>query len=289
MRVLIVGCGYAGLTLGAELARGGHEVFGIRRNAGSEEEELRRASIQPLIADISIPEALKVLPREFDWVVNTVASTGGGATDYRRTYLEGTRNLLNWLAPSVRAFVYTSSTGVYAQNDGSLVTEESPAKPDSATSLIETEQLLLNAAREQEFPAMVLRCAGIYGPDRGYWLRQFLSGEARMEGDGNRWLNMIHRDDVVNAIISALEHGTPGEVYNVVDDEPVRQRTVFAWLAERLRKPLPPGSATSATPGRRAATDKRVSNQKLRLALRCNLKYPTFREGYAAELARLGY
>ncbi len=289
MRVLIVGCGYVGLPLGAELVRQGHQVFGLRRSAGNEG-ELRAAGIQPLIADISNAENLTALPREFDWVVNSVASAVGGEADYRRTYLEGTRNLLNWLTPAPRAFVYTSSTGVYAQNDGSVVTEESATEPDSASTrvLIETEQLLMSAAREKQFPAMILRCAGIYGPGRGYWLRQFLAGEARLEGAGERWLNMIHRDDVGAAIIAALEHGAPGEIYNAVDDEPAQQRTLFAWLAERLHRPMPPAVPEMASPGRRAATNKRVSNQKLRLALGCNLKYPTFREGYAAELARLG-
>lgn len=287
MRVLIVGCGYVGLPLGAELVRRGFQVFGLRRTAS---DELRAAGITPLVGDVSRIDSLAALPRAFDWVINTVASTAGGEADYRRTYLEGTRNLLRWLQPAPRAFVYTSSTGVYAQNDGSMVTEESPTEPDSATSrvLIETEQLLLQAARERRFPAMILRCAGIYGPGRGYWLRQFLAGEAKLEGGGERWLNMIHRDDVGAAVVSALERGAPGEIYNVVDDEPVQQRAVFAWLADRLNRPMPPTVAEISGTGRRAVTNKRVSNRKLRLALQCELKYPTFREGYAAELTRLG-
>lgn len=289
MRVLIVGCGYVGLPLGAELARRGHEVFGLRRTL-EDADALRESGIQLLVADISKQQTLAALPNEYDWVINTVASSAGGEADYRRTYVDGTNNLLKWLAPSLRAFVYTSSTGVYAQNDGSMVTEESATEPDSATSrvLIETEQLLLTAACERKFPAIVLRCAGIYGPGRGYWLRQFLAGEAKMEGAGERWLNMIHRDDVAGAVIAALERGTAGEVYNVVDDEPVQQRTVFAWLAEHLQKPMPSSVAETSQPGRRAVTNKRVSNRKLKLALRYELKYPTFREGYAAELTRLG-
>ena len=89
MKCLIVGCGYVGLPLGAELVRLGHEVFGLRRSA-SAEGELKAAGIQPLIADITQPETLAKLPREFDWVVNCVASRGGSAEDYRQIYLEGT-------------------------------------------------------------------------------------------------------------------------------------------------------------------------------------------------------
>ncbi len=290
MRVLIVGCGYVGVPLGASLVGRGHEVFGLRRSAGAAE-ALGRAGIAPLVADVSDAASLAVLPRGFDWVVNCVASSLGGAEDYRRVYLDGTRNLLEWLeAAPPKAFVHTGSTSVYAQNDGSVVTEESPAEPDCETGrvLIETEGLLRDAARTRGFPAMVLRCAGIYGPGRGYWLRQFLAGTAVMEGAGDRWLNMIHRDDVGAAVISALERGTPGEIYNVVDDEPARQRDVFAWLAQRLNRPTPPDAPAGEATRARGATDKRVSNRKLGLALGCELKHPTFRQGYEAEMAALG-
>ena len=89
------------------------------------------------------------------------------------------------------------------------------------------------AALDLKFPAVILRVAGIYGPERGHWFRQFLNDEARIEGDGSRWLNMIHRDDVAGCIIAALKNGRAGEIYNAVDDEPVRQIDFFRWLAER--------------------------------------------------------
>src|SRR5665213_1600637 len=164
MRVLIVGCGYVGLALGAELIRQGHEVFGLRRSAAAEK-ELQAAGIKPLVADITRPETLAKLPRGFDWVVNCVAA-GGGAENYRRVYLEGTRNLLEWLAGAPpEKFVHTGSTSVYAQYDGSAVTEASPAEPVAATAKIlrKTENILLAAAREK-IPAVILRVAGIYGP-----------------------------------------------------------------------------------------------------------------------------
>src|SRR5208282_363610 len=110
MRVLIVGCGYVGLPLGAELVRLGHEVSGLRRSA-SAQNELKPAGIKPLIADITQPDEPAGLPRDFDWVVHCVSSTGGNSEDYRRVYLQGTRNLIAWLATAPpKKFVYTSST-----------------------------------------------------------------------------------------------------------------------------------------------------------------------------------
>jgi nucleoside-diphosphate-sugar epimerase len=290
MRVLIVGCGYVGLPLGAELVRQGHEVFGLRRSSAAES-ELTAAGIGPFYADITQAGDLARLPRDFDWVVNCVAAGGGSLEDHRRVYLQGTHNLINWLIPKPpQKYIYTSSTGVYGQNDGSLVTENDPTAPTGETGqvLVETEKLLLNAKAKEKFPAVVLRLAGIYGPDRGYWLQQFLHGEARIEGRGDRFLNMVHREDAVGAIIAALGNARAGDVFNVVDNEPVSQLKVFEWLSERLGKPLPPVVPESSPAARRrGVTNKQVSNSKLREELGYEFKYPTFRGGYEAELARL--
>jgi nucleoside-diphosphate-sugar epimerase len=295
MRVLIAGCGYVGLPLGQELSQQGHEVFGLRRSAAAEI-ELKAAGIQPLLGDVTQSETLARLPREFDWVVNCVAA-GGDAENYRQVYLEGTRNLIEWLAPCPpKKFVYTSSTSVYGQTDGSQVKESSPTEPvaETAKVLVETEKLLIenNGSRvlspHQKIPAVILRVAGIYGPDRGHWFKQFLKDEARMEGDGSRFLNMIHRDDLIGCLIAALKSGRPGEIYNAADDEPVSQLHFFQWLAQALDKPLPPSEPENPAESRkRGVTDKRVSNRRLKMELGHQFKYPNFRKGYSAELLRL--
>lgn len=290
MRVLIIGCGYVGLPLGTTLARLGHEVSGLRRSALTDA-ELRAADITPLHADLTRPETLAELPRDFDWVVNCTASGDGTPEDYRRVYLQGTRNLLAWLAPAPpRKFVYTSSSSVYGQDDGSWVTETSAAEPLAETGrvLLDTEQALLEAWRRKNFPAVILRVAGIYGPGRGFYFRNLVRGEARIEGDGNRFVNMIHRDDVAGAIRAALERGQPGAVYNVCDDEPVALRELYRWLAGKLNLPMPTSVPTGPNTSRpRGVSNKRISNHRLRSELGWTPQYPTFREGHALEIARL--
>jgi len=243
------------------------------------------------------------------------------------------RNLVEWLsAAPPNNFVYTSSTSVYGQNDGSLVEETSPTEPAVETGkiLVETERVLLAAAQEEirrrsdalcapepgrdafhrvrdfagkewdavervptrfrgrRFPAVILRLAGIYGPDRGYWFGQYVNKEARIEGDGSRILNMIHRDDVIGAIIAALKCGQPGQIYNAVDNEPVTQLAFFKWLSGALGGELPPSVPEAPEAVRkRGLTNKKVSNLRLRRELGYQFKYPTFREGYTAEILRL--
>ena len=289
MRALIVGCGYVGLELGKELVRQGHQVYGLRRNDRAAS-TLRDAGLVPVTADITLPETVNTIPAEYDWVVCCVSATGGGPERYREVYVNGLGNLVAWLAVRPpQKFVYTSSTSVYGQTDGAIVDETSPTEPAEETGqiLLEAEYLLLAAASEREFPAVILRAAGIYGPARGYWLKQFLGGEARLEGRGERILNMVHRDDVVGATIAALQLGRRGEIYNLVDDEPVTQLACFEWLSEKLARPLPPGAPSSGAERRkRGLTSKRVSNRKLKSELQYRLKYPTFREGFASELQR---
>jgi nucleoside-diphosphate-sugar epimerase len=290
MRVLIVGCGYVGLPLGVELVRLGHEVFGLRRSSAGAE-ELAAAGLKPLTADITQAADLARLPAPFDWIVNTVSSTRGGAEEYQQVYLRGTQNLIDWLAASPpRKFVFTSSTSVYGQTDGSLVKESSPTEPASPTSrvLLDAEHLLLKAARTRHFPAVILRVAGIYGPERGHLFLQYLRNEARISGRGERLINMIHRDDVVGVILAALRDGRPGEIYNAVDDEPVAQIHFFRWLSETLGKWMPPFATEAENAARkRGLTNKRVSNRKLKMELGYAFKYPTFRQGYTAEIQRL--
>jgi nucleoside-diphosphate-sugar epimerase len=292
MRILIIGCGYVGTALGAEFARQGHEVFGVRRDAEGEV-ELAAAKIKLLVADVTKPADLAALPGPFDWVVNCVSSTRGGVEEYRAAYLEGTRNLIDWLSAQPappKKFVYTSSTSVYGQTDGSQVKETSSTNPDSETSrvLVETEKLLLDAAQQKKFPAVVLRVAGIYGPDRGHLFLQYLKNDAKIPGKGERIINMIHRDDLVGVIIAALKNGRAGEVYNAVDDEPVAQIHFFRWLSETLGKWMPPFTPEEETGERkRGLTNKKVQNRRLKMELGYQFRYPNFRKGYTAEIQRL--
>lgn len=227
----------------------------------------------------------------FDWVVNAVSSSRGGEEDYRRVYLEGTRHLIQRLAPCPpKKYIHLSSTSVYGQTDGSLVKEDSPTEPASPTSriLVETERLLRNAAGQDRFPAIILRVSGIYGPDRGHLFQQYLRNEARIAGQGERLINMIHRDDVVGAILAALKNGRPGEVYNVTDDEAVTQLNFFRWLSETLGKWMPPFATEAENENRkRGLTQKRVSNRRLKMELGYQFKYPNFRQGYTVEIRRL--
>jgi nucleoside-diphosphate-sugar epimerase len=284
-RALICGCGYVGTALGRLLRSEGHAVFGLRRTANHP--DLLAAGIVPLQGDISRRADLAALPGPFDWVVHVASSTGGGTEEYQSVYREGLRNLTRWLGHSngqPSRLVYTSSTSVYGQTDGSWVDETCPTEPASETGgiLVAAEQLL--RAVPPHVQASILRVSGIYGPGRGHLFRQFVAGKIAAPNASNRWLNMVHRDDVATAIHVLLRHdGAPGLTYNVTDNEPVLANDFLGWVGEQLepRPTVPRVEPAAVRPSKRAETHKRVSNRLLRETIGWEPVYPTFREGYA--------
>jgi nucleoside-diphosphate-sugar epimerase len=93
-------------------------------------------------------------------------------------------------------------------------------------------------------------------------LRKFFDGTAIIEGDGSKWINQVHRDDIALAIVHLVSSCATG-IFNVNDDRPLPQRELYAWLAERFGLPLPP-SGPIDTNRKRGWTNKRVSNARLR-------------------------
>ncbi|HON08723.1 MAG TPA: NAD-dependent epimerase/dehydratase family protein, partial [Verrucomicrobiota bacterium] len=168
---MIIGCGYIGLRLARVLIEKGNDVVGTRR---SDEGllVLEANKIKALQIDITEPEQLNSLKEDFDWVINCAAAPHSTVAHYTAVYYQGTANVLNWLRRhNVKKYVYTSSTAVYGQNDGSIVTEESPifSNTDTGNILIATEELIMRTQRAYSLPAIILRVAGIYGEERCYY------------------------------------------------------------------------------------------------------------------------
>ncbi|HEX4667247.1 MAG TPA: NAD-dependent epimerase/dehydratase family protein [Chthoniobacterales bacterium] len=269
-RILIAGCGYVGVAAADLFQAAGWEVEGWTHSAESAA-KLAGKPYPVSAVDIAVRESVEATASRFDAVIHCASSGGGDVESYRRIYLEGTRNLFTVLRPET--FLYTSSTSVYAQTNGEWIDEESPAEPAHETGRIlrETEESVRRNG------GMVARLAGIYGPGRSALLRKFLAGEARIEEGGMRYLNQAHRDDIAAALLHLVTTPDESQIFNVVDHEPRTQRETYEWLAAKLDRPLPP-TVPRAGMRKRGASNKRVSNRKLR-ALGWEAKFPTFEAG----------
>ena len=265
-RILIAGCGYVGQATADLFHRAGWKVEGwTKSKAGT-------SKPYPIHAiDITDAQQVHACEGNFDVIVHCASTRGGHVDLYRRVYLNGARNLLETFATST--ILFTSSTSVYAQINGERVTEESAAEPRHQTGQIlrETEELLLAHS------GIVARLAGIYGPGRSALLSKFLAGNAVVDPENDRFINQVHRDDIAAALFLLLDRQREAkQIYNVVDNQPIRQSECYRWLAKKLNRPLPP-VGKSAARGKRGESSKCVCNTKLR-GLGWTPHYPTFAE-----------
>ena len=277
MRVLIAGCGYVGQATAELFQKAGWEVEGWTASAHSAA-KLSAKAYRVRAVDISQREEVAAAAGQFDVVIHCASSGGGGPADYRRIYLQGSHNLCAVFPQAT--ILFTSSTSVYAQTDGSWVSETSAADPtrETAKTLREAEEFVLTHG------GIVARVAGIYGPNRSALLEKFLRGDAIILDEREpRFINQAHRDDIAAALfrlIDCREELPPRagnearKIYNVVDDEPILQSDCYEWLAAKLDRAMPP-IGRSTGPRKRGDSNKRVSNKKLR-SLGWAPVYPTF-------------
>ena len=259
--LLIAGLGYVGSVIADQHLATGGAALGLARSAKPDAPcPVHPCDLSDAAQVSTIGAAIEPAPSA---IVHCAASgRGGGEDNYRAVYLEGARNLIAAF-PGV-TILFTSSTGVYPQDDGEVVTELSPAEPTRETARIlrQTEDLVL------ENGGTVLRLAGIYGPHRSIHLKRILDETATIETDEpGRWLNQIHRDDAASAALHLLNldrEQIAGEIFNGSDSTPLRQPDAYRQLAALLDLPKPPLGEAATGSAKRGLTSKFVSNEKLR-------------------------
>jgi nucleoside-diphosphate-sugar epimerase len=252
------------------LSQQGWQAIGLTLSEDSAA-KLRTSGLNVLATDIREPGfARNLKPKSFSLVVHCASSGRGGSDSYQALFLDGTRNL--FAALEIGHFLMVSSTSVYAQVDGSSVNELSPAEPERTTGrILRTAEDLVLSQR-----GTVARLAGLYGPGRCVPLARLLAGDAIIEGQGERTMNSIYRDDAVSGLLF-LAKLQPGGIFNIVDNCPSSQLAWFRWVAQRVGKRMPPVGGRDLT-RKRAWTNKQVSNAKLR-GLGWEPAFPSFREG----------
>lgn len=271
MHVLVAGCGDVGSVLAVSLMADGHVVYGLKRDISSLPE-----GVQPIRADLTDPGSLGDLPQQIDCLVFMPTPASRDQAGYEAIFIQGWKNVWAGMKQPPKRTLLVSSTAVYGESQGGIVSEETPPEPTrfNGKVLLQMEQL----AAECTDDLVVVRISGIYGPGRERLIRQAASEGLEVQQNPPFYTNRIHRDDAAAALKHLLELEKPHGLYVATDNNPAPRYEVVEWLAKAQGRPSP-------TPlnDAQASCGKRIDNQRLRDS-GFKLTYPDYRAGYGAVL-----
>jgi nucleoside-diphosphate-sugar epimerase len=251
------------------------------------------------VVEVADARRLRALLADRESVYLTIAPRTPGE-DYREVYLASARRLLAAArGTAVRRIIYTSSTRVYGQDDGSWVDERSPTEPkdEKGRILLEAERTLLSASPEtdshrteewsvtapaagpgaaltlepgQTVHVTVVRMSGIYGPGRMLDDRVHAAAGTERRG-GAAFVNLIHRDDIVTALTALLTNPYHG-VLNLSNDQPEQRQNLYDRII--AQGGLPP--IRWVTGDQSAGRAKRIRNTLIKRTLGLTLQHPGY-------------
>lgn len=280
--LLILGCGYVGERLAQQCLQQGISVTATTRNA-ERATQLTSSGVKAVVA--GCPSDLSdSLLASVDAIVDSIPLT--------RSEQGMSASQARWLpvialkAARLKWAGYLSTTGVYGDANGNWVDEAYACHPTSTrgSQRLVAEQCWLTSG----LPAEVFRIAGIYGPERNIFARLQAGDYKAVAWQPPHYSSRIHVDDIVAAVMAAMQKPRAGRIVNLADDEPLPHADYVTALAQLIGAPAPQllsedeGEAQLSAMALEFFRDnKRVSNQLLHAELLPQLKYPSFRDAVA--------
>ncbi len=309
MRLFLTGAtGVLGRRVVPLLTGGGHAVVGLSRSAANQE-WLKAHGAEPRAADLFDSASIQQATTGCHGILHLAtaiptrprATLGDWGTN-DRIRREGTLNLLQAAAHhGCRLFVAQSVTYVYGERGGGWVDETTPLATDLSPvlrSAVDMERSVAEANRTNGLATVTLRLGFFYIHDSVQTAAMFSflkRGLFPVIGAGTAYWNLIQVEDAARAVLAAVERfpDVSGRTYNVCDDEPVQMKEAVRFAADRLggRRPrgVPRWLARLVLGGHTEqilTASHRCSNRRAREELGWRPRYPTYREGYAAEIER---
>jgi nucleoside-diphosphate-sugar epimerase len=299
MRVLLTGAsGFIGGVLAGRLVERGEQVTSLVRRPGS-----APVGTEELLGDLgpggSLAEALAEARPEC--VVHLAAEIASQRSEakVREVNVEGTARLIEAcraVAGEEGPRIVFSSTVVTGDARGELLSEDRPLPVETpyGRSKQEGERLVLEAG----LPAIVIRPSHVYGS--GGWYAEELvprlrqPGRLAVIGSGANLWDVVHVEDVVSALVLAIDGARPGSTYHVADDQPISFYDFMALTASELGVGAPrrvPAAVARLIAGRNAVDavvrSARSSNALIKRELGWTPRFPTAQEGVPDAIAGL--
>ena len=261
MKIFVTGgSGYIGSAVIEALHGAGHQSLALARSRQSAA-RLEALGSRPLIGDIRDPQAWIRQLGAIDGVIHLAATFDGDMATAERTLLDGLLDE-SALPPAVpkRRFIYTGGIWLYGPvGDRTAVEGADFAPPPAFSFMVDHRQRLFDTphwAAAVVHPAIVWDESG--GAISGF-LEAAKSGRPpQITGNAQvRW-PLVHRDDLAQLYVRALERGQPGADYHGVAESGVRVADIAGAIARRFDAPEPivlPVEAVVAKKGAWAACE----------------------------------
>jgi nucleoside-diphosphate-sugar epimerase len=282
MRMMILGAGYSGQAIAAEMIDAGASVSGTTRSS-DKAAHLKSLGIRPFLFDgTHLSDELRAEAAQTTHLVQSIAP--GQSGDPLLTLTQGD---VRSLFPNLAWAAYLSTVGVYGDHGGAWVTEDTECRPVSQRSVerVAAEQGWMEAGAAAGIPVAILRLSGIYGPGRNGFMN-LAAGTARRLVKPGQVFNRIRVEDIGAATRFLVERNLGG-IFNITDDEPAPPQDVVTEAA-RLMGIEPPAEQAFETaelsPMARSfyGENKRVSNARI-----CNLGFRFVYPDYRLSLLQL--
>src|ERR1700722_1651559 len=239
MRVLVIGGTlFIGKLLVKRLLTAGHEVTILHRRA----EHPFGRRVRNVIADrndaASIKSALSGV--RFDAVYDIAYDWDRGTT---AAQVEATAKSI---PGDLSRYIFMSSVAAYG--DGLNHSQDDPLASDIypapyVRNTAGRERALFRMYHESRFPVVTIRPPFVYGPENPYYREGFFWDRLKLDrpiiipGDGNRLMQFVYVNDLVEACFNALEkHTAPGRAFNVAVEKPLTQVEVVTEFAKAVGK-----------------------------------------------------
>jgi len=286
-RLLIIGCGDVALRALPQL-RDRYRIYALTHSR--ERVPLLRAhGVVPITGDLDDAASLDGLAGIAHDVLHCAPPPRRGTRDTR------TAHLIAALAKGEslpQQLVYISTSGVYGDCEGELVSETRPLKPQTerAQRRVDAERQLRVWGRRRRVRVAILRAPGIYSEAR-LPLARLQAGTPALCAEEDAYTNHIHAADLARAAVAALRFAPSGRAYNATDDSLLKMGDYFDLVADRFGLPRPQRISRDEASRRIGPNllsfmneSRRLSNCRIKRELRLKLRYPTVREGIAAAL-----
>lgn len=301
MRVFVAGAtGVLGRQVVRELLARGHAVTGLARRPENER-LLRSLGATPAAGDLFDVESLTRAAAGAEVVMHLATAIPAGPRQHLQDWKPNDRIRTEGTAALLKAsrrvgaacYVQQSTVAVHGSAGDTWVDENAPQVPhrvfDSAVTM---ERLVRDAGRAHGLPTVILRGGRFYHPEADgtrELLEGLKSGKLPVIGMGDNFWSMVHVEDMARACVAAAESRPAGETFLVVDDEPVRVRDLFTYLARRVAGPKPrylppfPARLLAGSLACELTTESlRCRNAKIKRQLGWEPHFPSYREGFAA-------